>query len=65
MKLNKVRAETFRSIVDSGTVEIDGRESVSAFIKIPARQVSAVELNSPKHLSYDIQSRPSFCENIP
>jgi hypothetical protein len=28
-----------------------------------ARQVSAVELNSPEHLSYDIQSEPSFCEN--
>jgi len=30
-----------------------------------ARQVGAFELNSPKHLSHDLQSQPSFCENTP
>jgi hypothetical protein len=30
---------------------------------ISARQVSGVELNSPKHLSYDIQSQSSFGED--
>ena len=32
---------------------------------ISARQVSGVELNSPKHLSHDLQPQPSLGENTP
>jgi hypothetical protein len=52
-----------------GSIEMEIKESVLGFETNPfawfayfavhlisARQVSAVELNSPKHLSYDIQS---------